>query len=69
MIVMGDPMRQELIQMSLPKRDQEVQAIPSDCPHQPLTDGVCLERRTGVFDTRTPIAVTALSKSFDKMLH
>ena len=44
MIVMGDPMRQELIQMSLPKRDQEVQAFPSDRPDQALTDGVCLWR-------------------------
>ena len=43
-IVMGDPMRQELFQMSLPKRDQEVQAFPSDGPNQPLTGGVCLWR-------------------------
>ena len=43
-IVMGDPVRQELFQMPLPKRDQEVQALPSDRPHQPLTDGVCLGR-------------------------
>ena len=40
MIVMGDPVRQELFQMSLPKWDQEVQAFPSDRPDQPLTDGV-----------------------------
>jgi hypothetical protein len=39
-IVMGDPLRQELFQMSLPKRDQEVQAFPSDGPDQPLTGGV-----------------------------
>jgi hypothetical protein len=44
MIVMGDPVRQELFQMSLPKRDQEVQAFPPDRSDQPLTDGACLWR-------------------------
>ena len=43
-IVMGDPVRQELFQMSLPKWDQEVQAFPSDRADQSLTDGVCLWR-------------------------
>jgi hypothetical protein len=38
--MMGDPVPQELFQMSLPKRDQEVQAFPPDRPDQPLTDGV-----------------------------
>jgi len=42
-IVVGDPVRQELFQMSLPKRDQEGQAFASDRPDQPLTGGVCLE--------------------------
>ena len=41
-IVMGDPLRQELFQMSLPKRDLEVQAFPSDRADQSLADGVGL---------------------------
>ena len=43
-IVVGDPVRQELFQMSFPKRDQEVQAFPSDRADQSLTGGVCLWR-------------------------
>ena len=43
-IVMGDPLHQELFEMSLPKRNQEVEAFPSDRPDQSLTDGVCLGR-------------------------
>ena len=39
-IAVGDPVRQHLFQMPLSKRDQEVQALPSDRPDQPLTDGV-----------------------------
>jgi len=43
-IVVGDPVLQHLFQMPLPERDQEVQALPSDRPDQPLTNGVCLGR-------------------------
>jgi hypothetical protein len=39
-IVIGDPLRQEAFQMPLPKWDQEIQALPSDRPHQPLTEGI-----------------------------
>ena len=41
-IVIGDPVRQDLLQMPLPKRDQEVQALPSDRSHYTFAAGVSL---------------------------
>jgi len=36
-IVTGDPVRKEPFQMPLAKWDQEIEALLSDRPHQPLT--------------------------------
>jgi len=40
MIVIADPVRQEPFQVPLYKWDQQIQTLPSDRPHQPLTEGV-----------------------------
>ena len=43
-IAVGGPVRQEQFQMPRSHRDQEIQALPSDGPYQPLADGVCFRR-------------------------
>lgn len=67
-VVMSGAVRQHLLQMPLAKRHQEVQALPSDHPHQPFTAAFALGAGSGVFNIRTPIAATAWSKSVEKML-
>ena len=42
--IWADPVRQEAFQVPPPKWDQEIQALPSDRPHQPLTEGVRFRR-------------------------
>ena len=45
-IVIGDPVRQEPFQMPLLKWDQEIPALPSDRPYQPLTEGIRIGHQT-----------------------
>jgi hypothetical protein len=68
MVEMRDPSFQDKVEMSLIEGNQQVQAFaaqgPTERSHNEFAFGAC----TGVRNTRTPMAVTYLSSSWEKML-
>ena len=68
MVLMQYPAVENLLEMPLSQRDEEIQALPADGSDQAFASGIRWGDRKGVRNMRTPMAATALSNSWEKLL-
>jgi hypothetical protein len=68
LVVMAYPFAKEAPKVPLVQRDQIIQALAPDCPHQAFAVALALGARTGVRSKRRPSAPTWRSRAAEKML-